>query len=154
MADEFDRASARLKAASPAPESDPVVRHSDWNRWRWRAVAAFVALALAQAIGFYWLSSEADNRQREDTTNLQQDRAAIANGLRSDCLDQADSRQALRSALKGMTQITRLSVASGDESVVQGARIIAIVDAELARIPTITRAECERLARIIHPGGP
>lgn len=44
------------------------VHRGDWDRWRWRIVAAFVALCVANALGFVMLESETASRQAVEAT--------------------------------------------------------------------------------------
>lgn len=64
------------------------VTHQHWNKWKWRSVLAYAALALANAFGFWMLTQERAARI---------DQAADAVLVR--CLDSRANRLALRQAL-------------------------------------------------------
>ena len=111
----------------------------EWHRWRWRAVAAFVALALANAFGFWLIGHE---RKDRITT------AATVFELR--CLDARANRAALRRALEGMGRIIRIRVAAGSRGRDESVRVLAELDRQLDLLPPIQdcRAQAETIRRL------
>lgn len=113
-----------------------LVEHSDWNKWKWRAVAAFVALGLANAFGFWLLKEERSDRIEQAATMI-----------RVRCEDSKANRAALRRALEGMRQIVRIRVKQGSEQRAQAVLVLAELDRQIDLLPPIQN--CARQAEAI-----
>lgn len=102
---------------------DPYVRLSAWRRYRREALAAFVALALAQAAGFWLLA-----RERADRA----DQAAAV------ILVRCEASQANRAALRAALAANRAQAAKlGRRDAVRR------IDALIATLPPITDCDAE-----------
>ena len=107
------------------------VTHQHWNKWKWRSVLAYAALAAANAFGFWMLTQE-----REDRV----DQAAAVIYVR--CLDSRANRLALRQALAAnREQAQRLNRAGS----------VRRLDALIATLPPIQncRAQAQRIRRLV-----
>ena len=43
-------------------DNSQLVTHDDWNKWKWRAVVAFITLGLSMGLGLYLIVQERNDR--------------------------------------------------------------------------------------------
>lgn len=101
------------------------VRKEDWDRWRWRIVAAFIALALANVVGFVMIANESASRE-------QAERNAAATARNTTAIGKLTVRSCQRGNV--VRAYLRVNPSNSAERNARARRLFPIVDCRLKHI--------------------